>query len=325
MTKLFIIGNGFDVSHSLKTKYEHFKEYLLEKHPEITMDKFVTLTAIHDKDGGPTYNEVEVLSMLFSLITSAEYSAHIASKNKCIEYNGEWNEIEKSLGELDFSEAFDYIDDILDKDGDVDLFKTSYVNGDIAAGLVIPTITIQRYFSEWVNSISLDSVEPKLDFEKLIIKDDLFLTFNYTETLQEVYDISEDNICHIHGRQGEEIFFGHGNTQYYYEAYMQSHIGSESSLTEIDNQLRKQTQVALENNLVFFEQIESENINEIYSYGFSFSDVDAIYMEEIFRRINTENVIWYLNDYDKEIIGSQITSLKDLGFKGHFNTFSIKI
>lgn len=324
MTKLFLIGNGFDISHGLKTKYEHFKKYLLRKHPEISMDEFVTPTANYDKDGGISYDEVEVLSMLFSLITSAEYSAHRASKDKSIKYNGEWNEIEKSLGLLDFSEAFDFIDDVLDEDGDVNLFKTSNVNEDIAAGLVIPTITIQKYFTEWINSINLDSVEPKLDFKKLISQDDLFLTFNYTDTLQEVYDISDDNICHIHGRQNEEIFFGHGNTQNYYEVYMQKNIGSEYSLTKIDNQLRKQTQVALENNYDFFEQLESNNINKIYSYGFSFSGVDAIYIEEIFQRINTQNVIWYLNDFDKNIIGNQINHLKNLGFNGHFNTFTIE-
>lgn len=36
-------------------------------------------------------------------------------------------------------------------------------------------------------------------------------------------------------------------------------------LTDIDDQLRKQTQVAFNNNLEFFEQLKSKNITEIYS------------------------------------------------------------
>ncbi len=47
-------------------------------------------------------------------------------------------------------------------------------------------------------------------------------------------------------------------------------------------------------------------------------------MEEICRRVKTENFICYLNNFNKEIIGSQITSLEKNGFKGHFNTFSIE-
>ena len=32
MTNLFIIGNGFDISHGMKTKYSDFRNYLIKKY-----------------------------------------------------------------------------------------------------------------------------------------------------------------------------------------------------------------------------------------------------------------------------------------------------
>lgn len=34
MTKLFIIGNGFDTAHSLQTKYSDFREYMYKNYAE---------------------------------------------------------------------------------------------------------------------------------------------------------------------------------------------------------------------------------------------------------------------------------------------------
>lgn len=311
LTKLFLIGNGFDLAHGLKTSYQEFRGYLLSHYPEITIDELIIPEGKMLPDGGTHYNEEDVISMLFYMLDQAERGE-------------EWNDIETSLGNLDFSEVFDWLDDILDKDGDVDLFKTSYRNEDIASDLVIPTTTIQKYFSEWVNSIKIISVKSKKDFLKLVGHEDQFLTFNYTDTLEEVYGIDDSNICHIHGKQGEEIFFGHGNTEDNYEGYMQQNIGSENSLSNIDRQLRKRTDIAIQKNKDFFINLEMLNIKKIYSYGFSFSEVDNIYLEEICRQINTEKVTWYFNDYDIYSVGKYIVRLKQCGFKGNFNIFHIE-
>ncbi|WP_066074135.1 bacteriophage abortive infection AbiH family protein [Neobacillus soli] len=249
--------------------------------------------------------------MLFYLINQAEND------------EAEWKDIEASLGRLDFSEVYDWLDDIVDKDGDINPWKTASRNEDIAEDLIVPTAAIQRYFSEWVDSINISSAEPKQDFKSLIGDGEQFLTFNYTDTLEEVYGIDESNICHIHGRQGAEIYFGHGETEDYSEIYMQQHIGSENGLSRIDRQLRKETEKALETNCDFFYNLEELNINKIYSYGFSFSMVDKIYLGEICSLINTEEVIWYFNDYDLSSVEKYKELLNSCGFKGSFDTFHI--
>ncbi|GAF65506.1 hypothetical protein BTS2_2404 [Bacillus sp. TS-2] len=311
MANLFVIGNGFDLDHELETSYNDFRNYLLSNYPGIKMDELRVPNERHSSDGRVEYDDVEVLSMLFYLINAAEQNEE------------KWSNIETALGNLDFSEVFDWFDDILDKDGDVDMWKTVYRNENQASQLVIPATKIQNFFWEWVNSIRLHSASPKKDFINLLKDEDQFLSFNYTETLEVVYDISEDDICHIHGKQYEEIFFGHGNKEDYYDSYMQSYIGSQDDLSNIDEQLRKKTDKALEENLDFFESLRDANITNIYSYGFSFNEVDAIYFVEICKRIDTESVTWYFYDFDKLNIEKYMEYLKNCEFKGDFKTFHI--
>lgn len=147
------------------------------------------------------------------------------------------------------------------------------------------------------------------------------MTFNYTETLEEVYGVNKDRICHIHGKQGENILFGHGNTRDYTDEYMKKNIGSESSLTELDNFLRKETEQALIEHKHFFDGID-DTIREVYSIGFSYADVDLIYIKEICKKLDVD-ALWYLNDFSLTDIQIFQKKLKECGFRGNFATFSV--
>lgn len=310
MSKLFIIGNGFDLSHGLKSSYDDFREYLI-KDTKIEQGYLVLPEAKQMPDGEILYNETDVLSLLFYLISEAESD------------NEKWSNIEESLGVLSFDNAFDYNDEVFDRDGDVDLWKTAYNNEDTASNLVIPTLTIQQLFSKWIDTITLEDVESKVDFLKLLGENNIFLNFNYTDTLEEIYEISRQKICYIHGRRDEEIYFGHGSIEDKIDFYMSNYIGSENYLVEIHEQLCKKTEDALNSNIEFFEGLTDIRIKEIYSYGFSFNEIDKIYLKEICFRLNTSEVKWYFNDYDKENHNEYINMLRKCGFKGEFNTFSI--
>ncbi|MDP9726543.1 hypothetical protein J2W44_005655 [Priestia aryabhattai] len=312
MSKLFIIGNGFDIAHNLKTSYDEFRKYLLSSNPEINMKDLIVPEKIYEPDGGVTYDEAEVLSMLFYLINEAECNTE------------KWSNIESSLGQLNFDGVFDWLDDVYDRDGDINYFKTAYRNEDIASDLLIPTTTIQQLFSDWINTLKVDLATPKIDFQNLIGEEDYFLTFNYTDTLQEVYGVAEDCICYIHGRQHCKIYFGHGNEELFTEDYVSTYIGTENTLRDIHIQLRKEVEEALEDNSDFFISLENAHIEEIYSYGFSFSKVDTIYLKEICNRINTEDITWYFNDHNAEKEHPKFKDvLRECGYKGSFGTFHI--
>ena len=53
---------------------------------------------------------------------------------------------------------------------------------------------------------------------------------------------------------------------------------------------------ALENHMDFFRNLS--DVDEIYSYGFSFSEVDRIYLEHICKYVDPANTVWYLGEYD---------------------------
>ena len=59
-----------------------------------------------------------------------------------------------------------------------------------------------------MNTISLG--DKKTDIEELILPEDYFITFNYTLTLEELYNIPSNHILHIHGKidDNNELEFG---------------------------------------------------------------------------------------------------------------------
>ena len=63
-------------------------------------------------------------------------------------------------------------------------------------------VDISGFFFRWVNTIDLSKAHKKVNMEKLIRSDEnLVITFNYTETLEKLYEVQERNICYIHGKR----------------------------------------------------------------------------------------------------------------------------
>lgn len=312
MKNLFIIGNGFDLAHNLKTSYEDFHRYLKNKYPQANEEKFVQPEVITMPDGGEECEDVDTVSFLMRIISITEFSGD------------EWSDIETSLGRLDYSEYFDWLDYEFDEDGDIDIWKQSHCNEDIASNLILPSLKISDYFSDWINTIEINNkVLRKKDFINLMDKNNnLFLSFNYTKTLEALYQVK--NVCHIHGKQGEKLLFGHGNDEDCYEDSMNKYIGSENAFQQIQNCLRKDTISAIKQHQSFFSSSSLSSVKNIYSYGFSFSEVDKIYIKEICNKITNYNITWYLNQYDsdekRECYKNMITSC---GFKGKFDTYHI--
>lgn len=312
MGKLFIIGNGFDSAHCLNTSYDEFRKYLCNTYMngesgEDYMPMVPTVSI------GPKGEEIcdmeEIASFLVYLISIAEPDG------------SKWSDLEASLGRLDYDEAFDTLPEELDDDGDINYWHELYNNEDMASNLYTAVAYVKDLFAEWVDDIDVENAKAKPSFLSLIEPEDIFLTFNYTETLEEVYGVNKDRICHIHGKQGENILFGHGNTRDYTDEYMKKNIGSESSLTELDNFLRKDTEQALIEHKHFFDGID-DTIREVYSIGFSYADVDLIYIKEICKKLDVD-AAWYLNDFSLTDIQIFQKKLKKCGFRGNFATFSV--
>ena len=302
MPRLFIIGNGFDIAHKLKTKYTDFKNYLLATYPNARYEDGEVPASITMPDGEEVYDDEKVVGFLVKVISEAGNGSMA------------WSDLENTLGELDFSEFFDnwYLDE------DDNEWHEVYRNDTTAYFIKNVTRKIKDYFSDWIKTINISNTKPNTAFQKLINKNqDLFLTFNYTDTLEKIYHAK--NVYHIHGKQGEELIFGHGNSQDLYDEYMNSYIGSENQMSDLQFILKKDTDAVIAKNKDIFKKLGS--VYEIYSYGFSFSEVDLVYIEEICKVSSTKNIIWYINSYDKPRFDDFTMKIKQCGFKGKFKTF----
>lgn len=305
--KLFVIGTGFDKSHGLDTLYEDFHQYLRLEYPEADEDTYIVPDFVLDHHGNEVFDTVEVVSYLLTLISRTE--------GEC------WSQFENTLGQLDFSQDFDNLPECFDRDGDRNLFHEAYNNENLAEQLWKCVPKIKELFNDWIRSIDISKAEIKKDFKELIdIRNDIFLSFNYTMTLEKIYHI--ENVCHIHGRIGEELIFGHGEESFTDEGNrVVRYVGSEDGLDKIHSALHKDTYAALEKHMPFFNSL-TEEIYQIYVYGFSCGKVDELYLKEIIKRTAKENATWYF--LKREDKSEKEKVLRELGFKGAVKDYDIR-
>lgn len=169
LSVLYIIGNGFDLAHGMKTRYADFKQWLIEN------------------------NRIDVIHEL--------QSAYPAKMGKSFLL---WSDFETALGQYDIKKVINWSWE--------DLFLTTvsiggqrFDNPQFFWDTQLNDI-INGAFSAWARSIPLsDSAIYQIP------NDALYLTFNYTDTLEVLYQIPEPQVLHIHGRQStdDDIIVGH--------------------------------------------------------------------------------------------------------------------
>ncbi len=306
MTNLFIIGNGFDISHKMKTKYTDFRKFLIRNylHKKV-LNNFYYEIPYANQEG--IYDEEDCVRTIINILDATEPK-----------YD-EWNEIETSLGNLDYGI---FLDDygLYDKNN---IKETYYRNESSSIALCGALKHIDDYFQKWIEKIKLAKL-PNDKFKNIIdIEKDLFLTFNYTKTLESLYNAK--NVCHIHGSIDDYIYFGHGNDEYDTDTIQRKWFGAEDEINNLQKSLRKNTIEAYKNNIVFFNNLETLSKKEsidMYAFGFSFSSVDQFYLQQIFRIVDTKNSTFYINSYHKEEERKLfINILKESKFNGNFSIY----
>lgn len=281
---LFIFGNGFDLAHGFKTSYNNFKSWLQTKYstPPANKDKYIDIPEYTTNYRRLTYyNDNEVAAFFNDLISEI-----------CAD---DWNEFEKALAQLNWERCYE-------------VNINSYVNE-------IALLLIDKYFPSWVKQI--DITKPKIKFNKLIelINDpknkNYFLSFNYTDTLEQNYNV--ESVCHLHGRasENENLIIGHEKKAKTFDFYTDRY--------ETDNMMdilfyiyEKDTEEVFKENKRFFDSLN--NVLTIYFYGFSFSDVDIYYLDRISETVDCKNILIYLHSYDTSKRDEYIKKLTRSGF-----------
>ncbi|SES28729.1 Bacteriophage abortive infection AbiH [Butyrivibrio fibrisolvens] len=319
---LFVIGNGFDLAHNLPTNYSDFKEFLKEKCdacrnvyddngklkqkcPELPGPQ------IHysgkDGIGNVLADYKQEAAVLYWLIERA------AKRNR--QGIKDWADFEELLMKIDF--------DSVDIEEEYDMQALCDTVADLSG-----------MFFEWITkAVVIDETLPKLTSicQVADADSDIAINFNYTETLETVYGFKPQNICYIHGKR----------TQNPPAEYEQQYIWSlgegknglvlggpepknprKDPYISIRGDLIKNTEMTIFSNEAFFGRIKDNNIQNIYSYGFSFSRADMPYIRKICDELNNRKAIWHIFIYDNKDIFRYKCRLRMGGFKGRIKILS---
>ena len=268
---LYIIGNGFDRAHEMLTSYEHFHQWLL--------------------DNGESF-AVNRLESLYTNISDNE---------------GKWCDVESALGSITLEEAINYdrnFQECSDEINCEDSSHDAYRCGDNLKNVVDILPDILR---DWVASITTNDVRPIFEFNK----DAKFLSFNYTRTLENVYQIEADNILHIHETiiENRPLVVGYGEARFEDDEYVPNDAIDVVLIKNLLSHCRKPVGAILKETK---PKEWFKGLNEIESviiYGHSCSKVDKPYFQKVTESIK-DNAQWYFNVHDKDknksiLIGNQ--------------------
>ena len=291
-SRLIILGNGFDLYHGLKTKYSDFKDYLQENIGN-TNNYTINKADFVKDDKYFCGNTKDIIDIIYTIINNSA--------------NAEWSDFEEALGEINYEEVLSYYQKIGDNESETALIINRTMR------------FIQTHFSDWIKQVNYLDFKPKFKFKE----DDIFLTFNYSRTLEDYYHINSNRICHIHGvinrnddgETEEYLIFGHGKEM------VDSKYSNNKYIKSTFEYLKKNKNLNRDKFENFLKTIKNRNIREIYDFGFSYSDVDKSYINEIVNIINNNAITWFSNVHcNNKCIFYDIQNRKkiinDFGFMG---------
>lgn len=265
--RLYVIGNGFDIHHGIESKYWDFEKWVKK-----------------------TYKDSSLIGLMDTFF----------SNNR--EF---WGDIENALGEYDEEEITDFCEPNNPED-----FKYDHpgqwqdgVEGGISWVFGQTMEQFRSVFEEWVRSIDISGVEIDL----YIPQTAKYLTFNYTETLEQGYGVPKQNVLHIHGSRfnpSDEFVFGHDNHRdeevpLLDDSILLPYQNAYSSVIRIMNEWKKSPKNLIEKNKAFFQSLNT--CKGVCIMGLSYNGIDMPYLDEIVTNVapNCKWLLFYHSEGDK--------------------------
>lgn len=284
---LYIIGNGFDLHHGIKTNYMDFREYLKSQYIEL----------------------FEELSQYYRIDKDSKL----------------WSNFEKGLKDFDYTELVMSFGDYLPNYASDEFYERDRYVLELYVKNKLDSLRheLQEAFNNWINDLKMPS---NLCDEKIKLDNSAcFLNFNYTGILETYYNVPRKNITYIHNKSGEgkNLLYGHAWNPYYWAAQRNEKMpknlteearilwkekqadkydySEERAYIAIDNffsKIYKNCKVIISNNEQFFSKIKG--VQKIYILGHSMSEVDLPYFKKIIKSIKFKKVNWIVSSYNDD-------------------------
>lgn len=291
---LYIIGNGFDLYHGIPSSYWSFGQYLKR-----------TDTKIY-----------EVVERYFAM--DAQF----------------WSEFEDRLASFDSDSLIEDASNFLVGYG-ADDWSDAYHHDyqyEIQQAVEAISTKLRVRFAEWIRQLP---VPFSAEFSGQRVQVDpsaVFLNFNYTPSLQRLYEVPDINVLHIHGAAAnstETLVLGHGwehdpNPDPY--RFEQDPEGADIRVVEgqgiVDDYFRdtfKPTTKVIEKNAGFFTGLS--DVDRIIVMGHSVSEVDHPYFEEVIANIDVARVRWKVSYHGD--LGGLRKRVASLGVPDHLAEYAL--
>ncbi len=239
--------------------------------------------------------------------------------NTYIDVKGNWwNDFERSLSEFDIPKLIR--ETPLEKSPRDSKLPPSFSH---PASWRLDSVrdAISLKFTEWVKTLDGVEINKKIDLPEAC----LYISFNYTDTLERVYGIEENKIVYIHGKasRGDKLIYGHGKSQFELEYDVMKKYNlhrsddfftagsfgdSESELTSRVSYWQKYIQLGLYYNVL---RPAVSGACNVCVYGLSFSKVDFPYLQWIVEK--NPNLKWRVSwhsENDKKCISEILRTLR---------------
>lgn len=275
---LYVIGNGFDLMHCVRSSYSAFRDSLGMRSPlRHSLENFLTVDDIWaDFENALAHFNIKAMCSSFMLDNWLDI----------------FDAYGKDAGFSDFSLAVE-----------------------AAADPILTVVNeLPRRFRMWVESLSIGTKDRPL---RHMFRNGKVLCFNYTEFVETLYDIPEANVCYIHGcrrkkkyHPKETLVLGHlpgaGEEEYDFtddspvkvkDPYKQYMIQAAQEyafrlVSESDAALTKNCDKIIDAHKSFFAGLGG--IGTVIVIGHSLAPVDWRYFSEIFSRLSDAgHTKWY--------------------------------
>jgi hypothetical protein len=283
-TVLYIVGNGFDLHHGLATSFSNFKEFLTRSNANLQS-------------------------------TVEEYLCDLS---------GNWANLEEALAYFDTDQLIDHASNFLVSYGAYDWSDSYHHDYQYEINEIVQAVSSQlkTEFLSWIQTIQVPNEAARRLLK--IEPSALFLNFNYTNTIQELYSTYQPQVLHIHGsaKGGEEIILGHG-----WSPTERPKLNEWNEVDDVDTRVMegfaliedyfedtfKATDEIIKRNQSFFDGLL--DVTDIYVWGHSLSNVDLPYFSKVAAITNANCPTWHVSYYSPSSIKDNATAMSSIGIE----------
>lgn len=282
---LYIIGNGFDLHHGIATNFSNFKEFVTRRNPDLQS-------------------------------TVEEYLCALS---------GNWANLEEALADFDTGQVIEHASNFLVSYGADDWSDSYHHDYQYEINQIVQAVSgrLKEEFFSWVQTIQIPDEAARRLLK--VTPNAIFLNFNYTNTIEELYSRYQPQVLHIHGsaKDGEEeIILGHG-----WSATERPKLNKWNEFDDVDTRVMegyeliedyfedtfKLTKEIIKRNQSFFDALL--DVSDVYVWGHSLSSVDLPYLAEVAAITKENRSTWHVSHYSPSSIEDNAAAMSSIGIE----------